>query len=247
MDSLTRLTEFEIRFYYLRPISVLGLPLLMHKRKPPKPIPFFDRAVPVSSRYAHVKATLDTGNTVAKVKTVGAKEISRRRDETFFRIGRVQLAQLFDEYEAEEESFQATYSPEAGPTIITYDEEATPKWERPYLLLDVRDPYEFSKGHLYQARSYPFVMMRRDQVIPEVFNFKNKEGCLIVMYCEDERTSAEAAHLLVQRGWDNVYLLTGGVKEFAAHFPHLIEGEVPTSPLKSPSSTPPNSKSGIMI
>ena len=216
----------------------------MHKRKPPKPIPFFDRAVPTSARYAHVRPTLDTGHTIAKVKTVGPKEISKRRDETFFRIGKVQLAQLFDEYEAEDEALQANYSPDGGPTIITYDEEAAPKWERPYLLLDVRDPAEFSRGHLYQARSYPFVMMRRDQVIPEVFAFKNREGTLIIMYCDDERISADAAHLLVQRGWDNVYLLSGGVKEFAAHFPHLVEGEVPMSPLKTPTKTMSHSKQG---
>ena len=201
----------------------------MHKRRPPKPMGFFDRAVPTSSKYSHIQATLDSGTTVAKVKVVNTKEISRRRDESFYRIVGSQLAALYNEYEGEhQESLQSKYVPEeGGPLVITYEEEEMPTYERPYLVLDTRDAAEFNRGHLLQARSYPYTMMRRDQAHPEVYNFKNKEGCLIVMYCDDERISSEAAHLLVQRGVDNVYLLTGGLADFAARFPSYFEGKLP--------------------
>ena len=51
--------------------------------------------------------------------------------------------------------------------------------------------------------------MRRDQVHPELYNFRNKEGHLIILYCDDEKISLDAAKLLVQRGTDNIFLLTG--------------------------------------
>jgi centrosomal protein CEP41 len=183
--------------------------------------------------------------TVEKVRVVGAKEIAKRRDETFYRISKVQLAQLYDEHETDEEMFHSPGAPSTGgPRIITYEEEAMPTWERPYLLLDVRDPVDFSRGHLLQARSYPYTMMRRDQIHPEIYSFKNKEGRLIIMYCDDERISVDAAHLLVQRGCDNVFVLTGGLKEFSAHFLHFCEGDVPTSPVKIPPKARASSRTG---
>lgn len=219
----------------------------MHKRRPPKPVPFYDRVVPTSAKFKDVKATLDTGYTVAKVKTINAKELSKRRDEVFYRIGKHSLADLYSEYESGEmESFQSRLNaPTGGPRIMTYEEEENPRYEKPYLILDVRDAWDFNKGHLIQARSYPYTAMRRDQTHPEIYNFKNKEGCLIIMYCDDEKISKDAAHLLVQRGCDNVYLLTGGLMEFAAHYPSYAEGEVPTSPMPSPGKPPRTSRAGL--
>jgi rhodanese-related sulfurtransferase len=172
------------------------------------------------------------------VKTVNAKEISKRRGEVFYRIGKRSLIELYQEYEDDHhESFSGSAlspSSDGGPRIITYEEQETPKYEKPYLILDVRDALDYNKGHLLQSRSYPYTMMRRDYTHPELFNFKNKDERLIIMYCDDERISEEAAFLLVQRGCDNVYLLTGGLFEFASTYRSYVEGEV-TLPKGSPS------------
>ena len=35
--------------------------------------------------------------------------------------------------------------------IVTHDEEAKPDYDRPYLLLDVREAAEFRQGHILQV------------------------------------------------------------------------------------------------
>ncbi len=77
-------------------------------------------------------------------------------------------------------------------------------------------------------------MLLRDKLHPEMYEFKNKEESLIIVYCDDEMRSRETCKILVDRGIDNVFLLTGGLMEFAAKFPHYVDGEMPDIPV-SPS------------
>ena len=191
---------------------------------------FMQRRVPKSDKYDHVQGRLDTGLTVAKVRTISASEYSRRRDEIFFRITPSQMFELFCEYENDEdENIDGPSFSGAGatPRIITHSDSSSPEYNKPYLILDVREDFEYRSCHIQQARSYPTAMMRRDYVHPELYTFRNKPGCLIIVYCDDERVSSEAAKVLVGRGTDNIYLLTGGMKEFYFNFPTYIEGNPP--------------------
>lgn len=45
-----------------------------------------------------------------------------------------------------------------------------------------------------------------------MIHFKNKEGKLIVVYDHDESISHKFATTLVQRGYDNVFMLSGGIR-----------------------------------
>lgn len=215
----------------------------MHKRLPPKPLNVMERRVPKNDKYAHVQGVLDTGMTVGKVKIISSSEYARRRDETFFRLSRQQLSALYEEYEADEyESIVETSGGERGsPKIVTYREDARSMYSKPYLILDVRDKASFERGHLLQARSFPSTLLRRDQIPPELHTFRNKPGNLIILYCDDEKDSREAAKTFVDRGTDNIFLLTGGMVEFAVDFPFYIEGEVPvvSSPSKPKTARPP--------
>lgn len=74
-------------------------------------------------------------------------------------------------------------------------------------------------------------MLLRDKLHPEMYEFKNKEESLIIVYCDDEMRSRETCKILVDRGIDNVFLLTGGMIEFAAKYPHYVEGEMPDIPV----------------
>ena len=82
--------------------------------------------------------------------------------------------------------------------------------------------------------------MRRDQVQSDLYNFRNKEGHLIILYCDDERISLDAAKLLVQRGTDNIFLLTGGLFEFALDYSNLVEGNITIPPHVTASRTGKN-------
>lgn len=70
-----------------------------------------------------------------------------------------------------------------------------------------------------------------------MYQFRNKEDSLIIVYCEDEQISRQTCKILVDRGINNVFLLTGGMREFAAKYGEFVEGDVPTAP-DSPSRKP---------
>lgn len=160
-----------------------------------------ERRVPRSGKYDHISGVLDTGLTVAKVKSVTAREYAKRRDEIFFRLTKAQLYELYTEYEADEyESISETGRGSHDVHIVTYGEEDRPKYAKPYLLLDVREIEDFTRGHLLQARSYPYANLRRDNFHPDIYRFRNVPEKLIVMYCDDERISRMAAKDLVDRG-----------------------------------------------
>lgn len=68
---------------------------------------------------------------------------------------------------------------------------------------------------------------------------KNHESKLIILYDLDEKTVPATAHTLVQRGFDNIYVLTGGLVDYADEYPDHIEGlplpKRPVDPSKKPS------------
>ncbi|RYG70437.1 rhodanese-like domain-containing protein [archaeon] len=197
-----------------------------------------ERRVPKSNKYDHVTATLDTGVTVNKVKHVTAREYAKRRDEIFFRITRHQLYELYSEYEQDEyETISETHAVDSKPRVVTYHEEDKPVYTKPYLILDMRDTNDYNTCHLLQARSFPDTLLRRDQYHPEIYRFRNKEEHLIILYCNDEKISQEAAAVMVTRGIDNIYLLSGGLAQFAADYSAFVEGEVPRElvPVSTPS------------
>jgi rhodanese-related sulfurtransferase len=164
----------------------------------------------------------------------------KRRDEIHYRINKRQLYELYNEYEyADEEQFSRENNDlnasDGGegritPRIVTHCMEDLPSYEKPYLLLDARPVDQYNVGHLMQARSYPYTMIRRDFMHPDIYKFKNVENNLIIVYCDDERISRDVSKTLVDRGVDNVFLLTGGMNEFSLEYPSFVEGKVPSLP-----------------
>ena len=156
------------------------------------------------------------------------------------------MSELYGEYEADEyESITETQREKDGsPKIMTYTEDEGQTYDKPYLILDMRERFEYDRGHLLQARNFPLALLRRDKIPPELYAFRNKPGCLIILYCNDERISREAAKVFVDRGTENVFLLSGGIVEFAAEFPFYIEGEVPPTPAGYRQSKPRSSGLG---
>lgn len=89
-----------------------------------------------------------------------------------------------------------------------------PSKQMPYLLLDVRDREAFSQCHIITAKSYPSAMLSRSAgyEIEELKQFKNYPHNLIILYDEDEVIAVRVATTLVERGYENVFLLSGGLK-----------------------------------
>eukprot|EP00050_Salpingoeca_kvevrii_P022432 m.126407 g.126407 ORF g.126407 m.126407 type:complete len:259 (-) comp9706_c2_seq2:538-1314(-) len=83
----------------------------------------------------------------------------------------------------------------------------------PYLLLDVRDKDEFDNCRIVNARNFPHTLLSRstNTFTGEIQSYINKEGRLIIIYDEDEKYAPHVATVFVQRGVDNVFLLSGGL------------------------------------
>ena len=93
-----------------------------------------------------------------------------------------------------------------------------------FLIVDLRDKAEYLAWHVKESYSMPLMMVNQDKTIPEVHRFKNKEGKKIICYVSDERNGIQAARAMVDRGYENTFLLTGGIEKFIEDFPSLIEG-----------------------
>ena len=100
----------------------------------------------------------------------------------------------------------------------------------PYLLLDIRDKDEYQRCHMITALHYPVAMLSRsvNNETPELLAYKNQPGKIVVIYDDDEKIGPKAAQTLVERGYDNLFLLSGGLKLAFKKFPEgLITGQVP--------------------
>uniref|UniRef100_A0A7S3MV81 Rhodanese domain-containing protein n=1 Tax=Strombidium inclinatum TaxID=197538 RepID=A0A7S3MV81_9SPIT len=93
-----------------------------------------------------------------------------------------------------------------------------------FLLLDLRDPEDYDFWRIKDSINYPAANIARDKIIPELYRFKNKADKLIIVYMNDERKGTQAANLLTEKGYDNVFLLSGGIEQFNEEFHKMVEG-----------------------
>ncbi|XP_029652095.1 centrosomal protein of 41 kDa B [Octopus sinensis] len=103
----------------------------------------------------------------------------------------------------------------------------------PYLLLDVRDKDEFDQCHIITAHNYPSAMLSRttNSETKEMLSYKNKPGRLILLYDYDENICPRVASTIAERGFDNLFLLSGGLKVAEKLFPQgLIVGHITPEP-----------------
>mmetsp|Transcript_26192 Transcript_26192/g.61433 ORF Transcript_26192/g.61433 Transcript_26192/m.61433 type:complete len:441 (-) Transcript_26192:832-2154(-) len=192
-----------------------------------------DRRVNKSSKYDGVQSKVNSGSTINKAKFVTKNQMLKRASEDFFRISPAQLYQLLQEYEADDAMEDIAVNraqTDFGPRIVVHEEEAVAEYERPYLILDVRTAAEFEQGHVLQARSFPQRLLMQDKSSSELVHYRNRESCLIVLYENDDRLAAAAAQILTHRGFDNIYVLHGGLMAFSDKFPSYVEGDAPLPP-----------------
>jgi len=101
----------------------------------------------------------------------------------------------------------------------------------PYILLDVRDRDAYEQCHIIGSLNYPSAeLYRENYASKEMLLFKNKPGKIIIVYDADEKIATHVATVLVQRGIDNVIMLSGGLKILNKKFPScFITGTLPSN------------------
>merc|ERR1711998_792249 len=67
-------------------------------------------------------------------------------------------------------------------------------------------------------------LLMQDRQTKEMVHYRNREGCLVILYCTGGRQSAAAAQILTTRGFDNTYILEGGINAFSQRFPAYVDG-----------------------
>lgn len=113
----------------------------------------------------------------------------------------------------------------SGVSAVTYATDMLGLTDQTsFLLLDLRDPDEYDFWRIKESISYPVANVARDKMIPELFRFKNKQDKLIIVYMSDERKGCQAANLMSEKGYENVFLLSGGIEQFNEEFNYLVEG-----------------------
>ncbi|XP_045165304.2 centrosomal protein of 41 kDa-like isoform X2 [Mercenaria mercenaria] len=109
----------------------------------------------------------------------------------------------------------------------------------PYLLLDVRENDSFDQCHIITAKNYPKAMLSRacNYETKDMLAFKNQKGKIIIAYDETEELAPSCVTTLAQRGYDNIFLLSGGMKVAYKIFPEgLLTGTPPLAVTETPRS-----------
>ncbi|KFW09121.1 Centrosomal protein of 41 kDa, partial [Fulmarus glacialis] len=114
------------------------------------------------------------------------------------------------------------------------DTQATdmPYPDCPFLLLDVRDRDAYDQCHIVGAYSYPIATLSRtmNPYTNSILEYKNAHGKIIILYDNDERLASQAATTMCERGFENLFMLSGGLKVLAQKIPEgLITGSLPVS------------------
>ena len=79
------------------------------------------------------------------------------------------------------------------------------------LLLDVRTPEEFSKGHVPGAINIPY-----DEVADRLDELEGDKQRAIVVYCESGKRAGRAESTLAAQGYTNLHHLEGDMKAWRA-------------------------------
>ena len=207
-----------------------------------------DKKLKPNPKYKNIGKVIDTGSTINNVAFISDQLVSKRKSELFKRLkGHTIIKLLKSTQENQIESIynigneemiqnnnndnQSVYSQNTnksnvtGVTAVTYATEMLGNLsEIDYIILDLREESDYRNCHIKEALNFPGVMISRDKFLPEMIMMKNKEGKMIILYHIDERNGVPYANLLFQKGYDNVFFLSGGIEEFMKKYPEYLEG-----------------------
>eukprot|EP00656_Telonema_subtile_P050356 TRINITY_DN64_c0_g2_i1.p1 TRINITY_DN64_c0_g2~~TRINITY_DN64_c0_g2_i1.p1 ORF type:complete len:269 (-),score=73.36 TRINITY_DN64_c0_g2_i1:404-1210(-) len=184
--------------------------------------------IPQNPKYDHVRSSLDTGCSVTKWMSKNGDSCRPKKDEFFKRIRGSQLVELMDEEDIEEESVYNLASEEDNKTAVHAAGDGHVE-EAFFLLLDLRGEEEYAQGHIRMAMHYPHTQLHHatNYFTPEIYRYKNRADRMIVLYGDDDKIAATAGSLFVEKGVENVFVLTGGLQRFVVKFEEYVSGEVP--------------------
>ncbi|XP_066985032.1 centrosomal protein of 41 kDa-like [Macrobrachium rosenbergii] len=215
-----------------------------------------DKRVKTNPRYADIRPRTNTGFNTHRRQELEheiRKYYKVRNDEVFRRISLADLLQLMVAH-AEDTEAAVSYQYETNPASDVNGSEIPIKYrdevelvvhkmtqlemetkvrspDCPYVIIDVRPYNEYEKDHLATAVCHPFSRMSRavGWECPAMLIYKNHPEFIIVIYDEGEDVGPEVVATLQHRGYENVFLLSGGLRLARDKFgPPLVTNEIST-------------------
>ena len=211
-----------------------------------------DKKLKENPKYKQISKVVDTGNTIKSSQFMSDQLIAKRKNEMFKRVKGSTIIKLIKAREANQTesiynlgngeqninqtedqkddnqsvaSQQTAKSNITNVTAVTYATEMLGNLnEIDFIILDLREECDYERIHLREAISFPAVNISRDKFSQQLIMMKNKPGKMIILYHNDERNGIPYANNFFQKGYDNVYFLSGGIEEFAKNFPEHLEG-----------------------
>ena len=212
-----------------------------------------DKKLKENPKYKQITKVIDTGSTIKSNQFMSDQLISKRKSEMFKRVKGSTIIKLIKSAQANQTesiynlgsgepnlsqppedpkddsksitSQQTAKSNITNVTAVTYATEMLGNLsDIDFIILDLREACDYERIHLKEAISFPAVNISRDKFTHQLIMMKNKPGKMIILYHNDERNGIPYANNFFQKGYDNVYFLSGGIEEFAKNFPEHLEG-----------------------
>lgn len=84
------------------------------------------------------------------------------------------------------------------------------------MLLDMRGEgvncqKEYNEYHIVGSVSFPHGWINRQNHFQALQRFKNIDDKIILVFSDNERRGTAVAKVLTEKGFENIYLLTGGI------------------------------------
>ena len=205
-----------------------------------------DKRIPTNPKFAHIKSVLNTGSSASNMpKPISEQELAKRRKELFRRIKCSRVYEMIQNMEGADDT-ESVYDMVAydvltsevdaksnisigqqstGTRVSTIESGALGTANsRDILLLDVRSVEEFKKSRIPFAVNHPGHLITRDCFSPTMKNFMVKvKGRAIVVYHADDKQSAYYATLLIEKGWEEVWIVEGGFSEYMHSYPEGVD------------------------
>lgn len=199
-----------------------------------------------NSKYQNISKVVSTGKTINDVRIMSDQLVSKRKSEMFKRIKGSTIIKLLSQQKESESiynlgpgtseqkitdddktiiSSHTALSQHTTVTAVTYATDMLGDLsEIDFVILDLREQCDYDNYHIKEAISYPGTFISRDKFLNQMIMMKNKESKMIIVYHNDERNGTPYAGLLFQKGYDNIYFLSGGIEDFVKRYPEFVEG-----------------------
>lgn len=190
-----------------------------------------------NDRYKNIKNVVYTGPTMKNALKLSSSMIYKQRSELFKRIKPSMMVKLIlasqnkqikevNENEYDYENNNKKKKEIDIDNILSNKIKSTPEElsEIQFIIVDLREKIEYYKCHIKNAYSYPSSLISQDHFLKEMYTIKSKPNSIIIVYHKDDKTGASVSDLLILKGFENIYMISGGFYDFSFSYPEYMIG-----------------------